>query len=111
MTIQISTAEELVRSHLNLIAQEKKRLVDSIQRQVPLPKSLVNILTAISTRQNHIVRRVQLLGKRKLSFFDDAPMAMDEVAETIGAMSQLPSVTFYRRHRSSKSNRIYHQDN
>ena len=87
MVIQITTAEELVRSQSNIIAHEKKKLVDSVHGQIPLPKSLVTILKAISNRQKNIIKRMQLINKKKLSFFDNAPVVIEEVAGTIGAIS------------------------
>lgn len=86
MVIQITTAEELIRSQSDIIAQEKKKLIDSVHGKIPLPQSLVTILNVISNRQKNIIKRMQLINKKKLSFFDNAPMAIEEVAGTIGAM-------------------------
>ena len=69
MSIQIATAEELVRSHATVIANEKNTLAGG---QVPLPKPLVAILNAIAVRQRNIIERAQSMTKHKLSFFDDA---------------------------------------
>ena len=81
--LDITTAEEILRSHSNVIANEKKKLIDSVQGQVPLPKSLVSILDAIAARQSNIIKRAQMMTKHKLSFFDDAPVVMEnEVAGT-----------------------------
>ena len=82
MSIQIATAEELVRSHTAVIANEKSTLAGG---QVPLPKPLVAVLNAIAARQRNIIQRAQSMTKHKLSFFDDAPTAVDE-AGTVGAI-------------------------
>lgn len=89
MAIQITTVEEILRSHLNIIAEEKNKLVASAHGQMPLPEHLVAILHAIAQRQKQIVARLDFANKKTLSCFDDAPMAIDEdvVARTIGAMS------------------------
>ena len=81
MSIQIATAEELVRSHAAVIANEKNTLAGG---QVPLPKPLVAILNGIAARQRNIIERAQSMTKHKLSFFDDAPTVVDE-AGTVGA--------------------------
>ena len=81
MSIQIATAEELVRSHAMMIANEKDKLAGG---HVPLPKSLVTLFNIIGARQRNIIQRAQLVTKHKLSFFDDAPTVVDE-AGTIGA--------------------------
>ena len=81
MSIQIATAEELVRSHATVIAHEKDKLTGG---QVPLPRSLVAVFNAIAARQRNIIQRAQLVTKHKLSFFDDALMVVDE-AGTVGA--------------------------
>ena len=86
ITLDITTAEEIVRCHANVIANEKKKLVDRVGGQVPLPKSFVAILNGIAARQSNIIKRSQLITQRKLSFFDDAPMVLEEAAgHTIGA--------------------------
>lgn len=61
MAIQITTVEELLRSHLNIIAE--------------IPGSNL--------------ARLDFANKKTLSCFDDAPMAIDDdvVAQAIGAMS------------------------
>ena len=81
MSIQIATAEELVRSHATVIVNEKNKLAGG---QVPLPKPLVAILNAIAARQRNIIQRAQSMTKHKLSFFDDAPTVVNE-AGTVGA--------------------------
>ena len=73
MTLTITTAEETVRSHIQVLANEKKKLIDSAQGQIPLPQTLVQILNIITTRQTNMIQRRQLILKQKLSFFDDAP--------------------------------------
>jgi hypothetical protein len=81
MTIQIATAEELVRSHATVIANTKDTLASG---QVPLSKSLIALFNAIAARQRNIMQRAQLVTKHKLSFFEDAPTVVDE-AGTAGA--------------------------
>jgi hypothetical protein len=73
MTLMITTAEETVRSHIGMIAELKKKLVDTANGQVPMPQSLVQLLNAISARQSNTSQRSQAILKHKLSFFDDAP--------------------------------------
>ncbi|CAF1577846.1 unnamed protein product [Adineta steineri] len=85
MVLTISTAEETVRSHTNIIANEKKKLIDSANGQIPIPKSLIELMNAIAARQSNIVQRSQLILKQKLSVFDDAPMVVN-MAGTVGAM-------------------------
>jgi AAA15 family ATPase/GTPase len=49
MTLTIRIAEEMVRSHAEIIANEKKKLIDMVANgQVPLPKALVSISNAIA---------------------------------------------------------------
>ncbi len=86
MVLAITTAVETVRSHTNIIADEKKKLIDTTTHgQVPMPKSLVQLMNAIAARQSNMVQRSQLILKQKLSVFDDAPMAIN-VAGAIGAI-------------------------
>ena len=85
MVLTITTAEETVRSHTSIIADEKKKLIDTADGQVPIPKSLVQIMSAITARQTNMVQRSQVILKQKLSVFDDAPMAIN-MAVAVGAM-------------------------
>lgn len=75
MLLAITTAEETIRSHIKIIAYEKKKLIDTSneRKQVPLPRSLVQLSTAITERQSNMVQRNELILKQKLSFFVDAP--------------------------------------
>jgi hypothetical protein len=41
MTLMITTAEETVRSHIGMIAELKKKLVDTANGQMTMPQSLV----------------------------------------------------------------------
>lgn len=84
MTLEMTTVEEIIRSHANIIADEKNKLVSSAGGQVPIPKSLVQIMTAITTRQSNMIQRSQCILKKKLSVFDDAPMTIN-MAGVIGA--------------------------
>ncbi|CAF5151272.1 unnamed protein product, partial [Rotaria socialis] len=68
----------------NIIADEKKKLIDSAGGQVPIPKSLVQIMNAITARQSNMVQRSQCILKKKLSVFDDAPMTIN-MAGAVGA--------------------------
>ena len=86
MTLTIRTAEELIRSHTNIIVNEKKKLTNTANGQIPLPKSIVNILNAIAARQSNIINRGQIVTKQKISFFDDAPTVMEEETGTVGAI-------------------------
>ena len=52
MAIQIATAEELVRSHVTVIANKKEKLTGG---QVPLSRSLVAVFNAIAARQRNII--------------------------------------------------------
>ncbi|CAF1448082.1 unnamed protein product, partial [Adineta steineri] len=74
MVLTISTAEETIRSHTNIIANEKKKLIESANGQIPIPKSLIELMNAIAARQSNMVQRSQLILQQKLSVFDDAPM-------------------------------------
>ena len=85
MILAITTAEETVRSHTKIIAEEKKKLIDSANGQVPIPKSLVQLMNAITARQTNMIQHSQLILKQKLSVFDDAPMAIN-MAGAVGAM-------------------------
>ena len=86
MILTISTAEEAIRSHANIIANEKKKLIDSTAGgQVPIPKSLVQLMNTIAARQNNLVQRSQVILKQHLSVFDDAPTAIN-MAGVVGAM-------------------------
>ena len=69
MAINISTLEETIRSYVKVIADEKKKLIDSAHGQVPLPRLLVNTLNAIATRQSNIVKRTQTITKHRVTFF------------------------------------------
>ncbi|CAF3086307.1 unnamed protein product [Rotaria socialis] len=84
MTLEMTTVEEIIRSHVNIIADEKKKLIDSAGGQVPIPKSLVQIMNAIAARQSNMVQRSQCILKKKLSVFDDAPMTIN-MAGAVGA--------------------------
>jgi hypothetical protein len=86
MTLTIRTAEEIVRHHIEIILDEKKKLASSANDQVRLPKPLVMILNTIAERQSNIIKRAQLITKQKLSFFVDAPMVTTEEAGTIEAI-------------------------
>jgi hypothetical protein len=85
MVLSITTAEETVRSHANIIADEKKKLIDSAGGQVPIPKSLVQLMNTTGTRQSNMMQRAQSIIKQKLSVFDDAPTAVN-LAGLVGAM-------------------------
>jgi hypothetical protein len=86
MVLSITTAEETVRSHANTIADEKKKLIDTTGGQIPIPKSLVQLMNAIAARQSNMMQRAQSILKQKLSVFDDAPTAVN-MAGAVGAMS------------------------
>lgn len=87
MTFEMTTIKDLVRTHTNMIVNEKKKLIDSVANgQVPLPKSLVPVLNAIAARQSNIIKRAQLITKHKISFFDDAPTVVEEEIGTVGAI-------------------------
>ncbi|CAF1475610.1 unnamed protein product, partial [Adineta steineri] len=77
MVLTINTAEETIRSHTNIIANEKKKLIESANGQIPIPKSLIELMNAIAARQSNMVQRSQLILKQKLSVFDDAPMVVN----------------------------------
>jgi uncharacterized protein YyaL (SSP411 family) len=85
MVLSTTTAEETVRSHANIIADEKKKLIDSAGGQVPIPKSLVQLMNTTGTRQSNMMQRAQSIIKQKLSVFDDAPTAVN-LAGLVGAM-------------------------
>lgn len=72
LTMKISMLEELIRTHHNMITNEKKKLTDTIQG---------TLLNAIEARQSNIIKRAQLITKHKLSFFDYAPMITEEKQE------------------------------
>jgi len=76
MTLTIRTIKELIQSHTNIIVNEKKKLIDTVQGQIPLPKSLNTILNAIAARQSIIIKRTEIIIQQKRSFFDDAPMVI-----------------------------------
>ncbi|CAF4191993.1 unnamed protein product, partial [Adineta steineri] len=46
-----------------------KKLIESAGEQVPLPKPLVTLLDAISSRQSNIIKRAHLITNRNMSFF------------------------------------------
>ncbi|CAF4135759.1 unnamed protein product, partial [Adineta steineri] len=48
--LEISTNEQIARNHTNIIGCEKKKIIESAGVQVPLPKPLVTLLDAISSR-------------------------------------------------------------
>ena len=85
ISINIATAEEINRTYDNIIATEKKKLIDSVHGQTPLPKALVNLLNIITKRQLNIIKRAQLITQHKLSFFDDAPTVTEE--ETVAGIT------------------------
>jgi hypothetical protein len=86
ISLEITTAEELTRSYTEIIVNEKQKLTVSAGGQVPLPTTLIPVLNAIAVRQSNIIKRTELLTKYKVSFFDDAPMVIEEEAGTIGAI-------------------------
>ena len=83
--LEITTAEEAVRSHTNIIAEQKKKFIDSANGQVPLPKSLIQLNNTLTARQTNLTQRNQIILKQKLSVFDHAPMVTN-VTGTIGAV-------------------------
>lgn len=86
IVLTITTAEDTVRSHTNIGPDEKKKLIDiTTHGQLPLPKSLIQSMNAITARQTNMIQRSQIILKKKLSVFDDAPMALNK-ADAIGAM-------------------------
>ncbi|CAF4205375.1 unnamed protein product [Rotaria sordida] len=86
MVLTIATAEETVRSHISIIANEKKKLIDNTSGgQVPLPKPLIQLMNAITARQTNMVQRSQYILQQKLSVFDNAPVA-ENMAGATGAM-------------------------
>jgi hypothetical protein len=93
MALTIMTCEETIRSHVQMVADEKKKLVDTADGQVPMPQSLVHLLNAISARQTNMVQRSQAILKQKMSFFDDAPTVNnnnnnnDVTGPSVGALS------------------------
>ena len=85
MTLTITTAEETIRAHTKIIADEKKKLIEtSSNGQLPLPKYLVQVMNMIGKRQTNMTQRYQLILKQKLSVFDDAPK-VENMAATLGA--------------------------
>lgn len=90
MQLTIRTAEEIIRSHANIIANEKKKIIDTTAHgKVPLPKALVSVLNAIAARQSNITKRAQIVAQHQMSFFDHAPTVMGEEEEagaTVGAI-------------------------
>jgi hypothetical protein len=87
MVLAITTAQETVRSHTKIITEEKQKLIDTVHGQTPLPKSLVQLMNIIASRQTNMVQRSQIILKHKLSFFDDAPTTAKNVAGVVvGAM-------------------------
>ena len=85
MRLTIITAEETIRAHTKIIADEKKKLIDaSSNGQLPLPKYLVQVMNMIGKRQTNMTQRYQLILKQKLSVFDDAPK-VENMAATVGA--------------------------
>lgn len=88
MVLAITTAEETVRSHTKIIGEEKKKLIDTVRGQTPLPKPLVQLMNMITARQTNMIQRSQIILKHKLSFFDDAPTTENNLAGiVVGAMS------------------------
>ncbi|CAF1366556.1 unnamed protein product, partial [Rotaria sordida] len=86
MVLTIATAEETVRSHISIIANEKKKLIDNTSGgQVPLPKPLIQLMNAITARQTNMVQRSQYILQQKLSVFDNAPVA-ENMAGATGAI-------------------------
>ena len=88
MVLAITTAEETIRSHTKIIANEKKKLIDTSneQKQVPLPQSLVQLSSTIAQRQTNMIQRNELILKQKLSFFVDAPTTEENMAGVVGAI-------------------------
>ncbi|CAF1565624.1 unnamed protein product, partial [Rotaria sordida] len=86
MVLTIATAEETVRSHISIIANEKKKLIDNTSGgQVPLPKPLIQLMNAITARQTNMIQRSQHILQQKLSVFDNAPVA-ENMAGATGAV-------------------------
>ena len=85
ITLAITTTEETIRSHTNLIGNEKKKMVDTTTGgQISLPKPLVQLMNIVAERQSHLIKRNELILQRQLSFFDDAPTTED-MAGVVGA--------------------------
>ncbi len=81
LTVNIRAIEESIRCYSNVIAIEKKKLADTAHGQVPLPKSLVDLLQAVTARQSNMIKRAQLITKHKVSFFEQAPTVTEEEIE------------------------------
>jgi len=92
IVLTIQAFEENVRGYVSTIAREKQQLIDSVCRQTPLPKALVQLMNIITARQTNMLKRSQIIVKHKLSFFDDAPTTEESNNGTmtglvVGAMS------------------------
>ena len=87
MVLTISTAQETVQSYTKVIMDEKQKLINIVCGQMPLPKTLVQIMNVITARQTNMTKRSQIILQHKLSFFDDAPTTENNMTGlAVGAM-------------------------
>ncbi len=67
MVLTITTAEETVRSHTKIIADEKKKLIETSYEQAQ--QSLGQIMNAITSRQTNALQPSQVILKTKVIGF------------------------------------------
>jgi hypothetical protein len=84
LTLTVATGEEIARSISKQIQEEKKMFftIGGNNENSPSTSSselLVQLMTAIETRQAHMIQRAQYMTKQKMhSFFDEAPATFNE---------------------------------
>ena len=78
MVLSIVTAEAIARSHGDIIADEKKKLLDT--------GCASTIIEITESRRNNMIKRSHCIMKRKMSFFDDAPTSTGRAGAIVGAV-------------------------
>jgi len=75
MAIYISTAEATGRAHAKTAKEEKEKLLLSLKQVAENVDEAIlnNMINAIQTRQENIIKRVQYVTACKVSFFDETP--------------------------------------
>lgn len=57
MTFGMTTVKEVIRIHANMIVDEKKKIIEASGGQVPIPKTLIQIMNAIAVHPSNMVQR------------------------------------------------------
>jgi hypothetical protein len=57
LVLAIAVPEEIVQSHAKVVADGKKKLINTVYEQVPVLRSLIQLMNAIVVCQTNMVQR------------------------------------------------------